>query len=97
MSYDPQRDGDYEYGQTGFDEELGIDTHVPMESDSHISMLGEEPESTPRPQGASNGNGVGRACRVRPMSPSMVANYPDVMSILITKYDGRQILMVRGR
>lgn len=38
---------------------------------------------------------VKRRLRVRPMAPRMMAKYPEVVSILLTREDGRQLVFVR--
>lgn len=37
----------------------------------------------------------GRRIRMRPMKPSMAAKHPNVVTILLTRDDGRQIMFVR--
>lgn len=92
------------------DEELGIDytaRHggaMPMEDDPTPS-----PPISPRPPAhtrtpdarhmlanVASGNGAGRKFRVRPMSAKMAARSPDVVSILITKTNGSQVLLVKN-
>lgn len=38
---------------------------------------------------------AGRRLRVRPMTLSMVDKHPDVVSIVLTRNDGRQLVFVR--
>lgn len=92
MGYDPDTDPlDTDEGESSA--ELGSDTHVPFvdhvfdgTADTHVDLNKEAIENpAPSPR-----------VRTRPMSAGMMARYPDVYSLFVTKLDGRQVLFVRG-
>jgi len=67
------------------------------ESESELSA---EPPAKPTPiaqarQSVMRREAGGRRIRMRPMKPSMAEKHPDVVSILLTRNDGRQLLFVR--
>jgi hypothetical protein len=43
----------------------------------------------------SNKSGGNRTLRIRPMSVAMREKHPDVLSITLTRTDGRQLIFVR--
>jgi len=95
---------DFVEGIDDEDEELGVDYHTsPVEDDEPATPLGHEhkparpPVRKHRPERMRKQRvrGGGRKFRIRRMSDRMAARSPGVMSILITKADGSQVLLVR--
>ena len=39
----------------------------------------------------------GRRLRIRPMKQATIRKYPDIVSVLMTLVDGRQVMLVRGK
>jgi len=64
------------------DEEMGIDYHAELSQD-----IPDEQEN--------NRKVDNRAAKIKPMPPSYQRVFPNVSSILITRFDGRQVLFVR--
>ena len=60
----------------------------PEEEDEPV----KPPAPSQHPPATSNG---GRRLRVRPMKAKTIRKYPDVVSVLITFHDGRQLAMIR--
>jgi hypothetical protein len=82
--YDPNESDEYIHdGFTAEQEEVGVDTHIPYATGA----------DAPAPAAAATQ--PARRVRVRPMSDAMSSRFPDVVSMLITKQNGRQVLLVR--
>jgi len=101
--YDPGSED--AYLEDGWDEEdaeesLALDTHVPFaphafagSGDTHIPRLEADPETVAaRP---AHSKDSGRRVRVRPMTDALVKHFPNVVTILLTRADGKQVLLVR--
>jgi hypothetical protein len=87
--YDPN--SDYVDGlDLECDDDLGIDYH---------EELGQLPDSVPDkpPQNRENRENKARQAKIKPMPASYRKVFPNVSSILITRFDGKQILFVRGK
>lgn len=53
--------------------------------------------SRERARGKPEQQGKGkRTVRVRPMSPGMIAKWPDIVSCLLTLQNGKQVMFVKG-
>jgi hypothetical protein len=96
---------DFVEGIDDEDEELGIDYTArhggahDLEDDDEPAPLGHHngkhhPRPQPQRKRALRGPD-GRKFRIRRMSPKMAARSPNVATILITKNDGSQVLIVR--
>jgi hypothetical protein len=72
------------------DEDLGIDYHEEMGQIDQINR----PESESR---IRQPNKSSRVAKIKPMPRSYIKAFPKVQSMLITRFDGRQVLFVRGR
>ncbi len=52
--------------------------------------------TTTNPVTIKQNNPPKRRLRTRPMSPAMMQKHPEVVSILLTRIDGRQLVFVRN-
>lgn len=96
MSYDD------EFVNTGYDpsnefvdgmnleceDELGIDYH------EELGVIGDR---TPSPGGRKDKPERQRQAKIKPMPQSYMKAFPNVSSMLITRFDGRQVLFVRSQ
>lgn len=89
-----------QYGEDDDDDLFDSSDEDEEEAESEIS--GEpkprpKPSHTPTPMQrvAHAQHAGGRRIRMRPMKPSMAEKHPDVVTILLTRTDGRQIMFVR--
>lgn len=111
MTSDPWEQGldsdDYVEGIDDEEEELGIDYHTaPLEdydaSGESAASMSTSPASAaamsapaPQPQRQRRRNGRSPKYRIRVMGAKLRARFPGVESILITKSNGAQVLLVR--
>lgn len=89
-------DDDYVEGIDDEDDELGVDFHTPIE-DAPEPEPRQLPARAHRPQRlpVSRPNQGPKKFRIRAMSARMAARSKGVASILVTKDDGSQVLLVR--
>jgi len=92
-------DDDYVEGVDDEDDELGVDFHAPIE-DAPEPEPRQLPARAARPARApgravSRPNQGSKKFRIRAMSARMAARSKGVASILVTKDDGSQVLLVR--
>ena len=86
-----------EYVNNGYDPDHEFIDGLDMECDEDLSMdyheeLGQMNESSSNkilPQT--------RQAKIKPMPPSYIKTFPNVQSMLITRFDGRQVLFVRSK
>ena len=101
-------DEDYAEGIDDEADELGVDFHTedapsmePQQTPGRrpglmAPMHRGRPGQQPRPQSRQASRPPGKQkFRIRAMSPAMAARSRDVVSILITKQDGSQVLLVK--
>jgi len=69
------------------------DDYFDDEDDTEDSALEGEPLARPRPS-APHSTGK-RRLRTRPMTPSMMEKHPHVVSILLTRSNGQQLIFIR--
>lgn len=87
---------DFVEGVDDEDDELGVDFHTPIEDAPE-----PPPRQLPAPRARPQGRPVGmpsrapKKFRIRAMSARMAARSNGVVSILVTKADGSQVLLVR--
>jgi hypothetical protein len=84
--YEPGSDEDYIDG--GYVDEEDAREKIPRPTQADATP---RPDSV-RPPAAS----AQRRVRIKPMSPALAQKYPNVVTILLTRDDGRQVLLVRG-
>ncbi len=90
----PLADDDYIGGDESDDEdeELGVDYHT---DSLHQEALATE--DTPNKEVSSRPRKKQRWIRVRAMPAKFKRKFPDASTILITRMNGSQVLLVRGR
>lgn len=88
---------DYVEGIDDEDDELGVDFHTPLEDVPEPEPPRQLPARAraPRPVSRPNKGQGPKKFRIRAMSPRMAARSKGVASILVTKDDGSQVLLVR--
>jgi hypothetical protein len=77
------------FSDDGDDDDLDEDEHDAPD-------LAADPRPiTPRPSPAIVRDKPSRRLRMRPMTPRMMRSHPEVVSITLTRNDGRQLVFVR--
>lgn len=91
-----------EYADSGYNPNSEFIDGIDLECDEDLSMdyheeLGqmEEPSKPMRPHRPDNR--PTRQAKIKPMPQSYIKAFPNVQSMLITRFDGRQVLFVRSR
>lgn len=84
--------------QYGDDDDL-FDSAEEDDEEAESELSAEPPNIAPRlvASAAKQLHAIagGRRIRMRPMKPSMAAKHPNVVTILLTRDDGRQLMFVR--
>jgi len=79
--------------QYGDDDDDLFDSTDEDEEEAETELSAEPPVITPRLRPAPQ-SGL-RRIRMRPMKPTMADKHPNVVTILLTRNDGRQVMFVR--
>jgi len=80
--------------QYGEDDDDLFDSTDEDEEESENDLSSDAAPIRPRPTMQARNAGK-RRLRIRPMSPSMVDKHPDVVTILLTRSNGQQLMFVR--
>jgi hypothetical protein len=78
--------------QYGYDDDLfdNADDDTDNDLSSDVSQIRQSPAN----QQSARTNGK-RRLRIRPMSPTMMEKHPEVVTILLTRSNGQQLIFVR--